>query len=178
MPDVTQTKRKEEMELNKKTGQLCLAAVMMAMVFVVTRFIQIPIPLGYFNVGNSVILLFCLLISMPYGIAASAFGSALADLLSYPVYTAPTLIIKAIMPFLFYVIIKKFDKNKFAVIIAATISTLIPLFGYTIIGAIIYGSFATGIAQFPGLLLEYIANLVIITALYKPIEGISKRLGL
>lgn len=163
--------------MNNKTKQLCICAVMMAMVFVVTRFIQIPIPLGYFNVGNSVILLFCLVVGSPYGIVASALGSALADLVSYPVYTIPTLIIKAIMPWLFYVIVKKIKKRNIAVIIATAVSTLIPLFGYTITGAIVYGSLITGIAQFPGLLLEYIANFIIIIALFKPIESVGRRLN-
>ena len=43
--------------MNTKIKELTLTAVMMALVFVVTRFIQIPIPLGYFNIGNTVILL-------------------------------------------------------------------------------------------------------------------------
>ena len=159
-----------------KTKELCLAAVMLAMVFVVTRFIQIPIPLGYFNIGNSVILLFCLAVTGPYGIAASALGSALADLVSYPVYTLPTLIIKALMPLVFFAIIKALKNKKGAVIIASAVSTLIPLFGYTINGAILYGGMAAGIAQFPGLLLEYIANLIIIIALCKPIGNVAKRI--
>ena len=163
--------------MSKNIRELCLSAVMMAMVFVVTRFIQIPIPLGYFNVGNSVILLFCIIITGPKGIIASAVGSALADLVSYPVYTLPTLIIKAIMPWLFYLITKRLNGKKFAVVIAAAVSTLIPLFGYTITGMILYGSVATGIAQFPGLVLEYIANLVIISVLYKPVEGIKSRIS-
>lgn len=160
--------------MNTKIKELTLTAVMMALVFVVTRFIQIPIPLGYFNVGNSVILLFCTLISAPYGIAASALGSALADLLSYPVYTLPTLIIKALMPIVFYALLKVFQGKKFAVPFAAAIATLIPLLGYTLTGMFLYGGFAAGLAQFPGLLLEYIANLVIITALFKPITAIKK----
>lgn len=163
--------------MNKKTNELTLAAVMMALVFVVTRFIQIPIPLGYFNIGNCVILLCCLIIGSPYGIAASALGSALADLLSYPVYTLPTLVIKALMPWIFYRIIKRWPNKKFVVVLAAAVSTLIPLFGYTITGAVIYGSLATGIAQFPGLLLEYAANLVIVTILYQPVCS-AKRVAL
>lgn len=162
--------------MNEKTKQLCLSAVMMAMVFVVTRFIQIPIPLGYFNIGNSVILLFCLIIGSPYGIIASAAGSALADLLSYPVYTVPTLIIKALMPIVFYAIVKKLADKNYTIFIATAVSTLIPLFGYTLTGAIIYGSIITGIAQFPGLALEYIANLAIIMVLYKPVSSVAKRL--
>ena len=160
--------------MNEKTKNLCVGAMMLAAVFVVTRFIQIPIPLGYFNIGNSVILLFLLLVKNPYGTVAASAGSALADLVSYPVYTLPTLIIKALMPIVFYVLYKKNKDSKMAIIIAASISTLIPLFGYTITGAIIYGSFATGIAQFPGLLLEYIANLIIVIILYKPVLKIQK----
>lgn len=160
--------------MNNKIKQLSTAAVMMALVFVVTKFIQIPIPLGYFNVGNTVILLFCTLIAMPYGIAASALGSALADLLSYPVYTLPTLIIKALMPLAFYLLLKVLKGKKHAVIVAATVSTLIPLFGYTLTGMFLYGGFAAGLAQFPGLFLEYIANLILIITLYKPVNAIRK----
>lgn len=162
--------------MNSKTRQLCFSAIMMALVFVVTRFIQIPIPLGYFNIGNSVILLSCLLIASPYGIAASALGSALADLLSYPVYTVPTLIIKTLMPIVFYALLKVLKNKKFSVAIATAVSTLIPLFGYTLTGAIIYKSIVTGIAQFPGLVLEYIANLVIIVALCKPVISIKAKI--
>ena len=55
---------------------------------------------------------------MKYGVAAGAIGSALADLTSYPAYTLPTLIIKS----------------------------LIPLFGYTLTGGILYGNMLTGLA--------------------------------
>lgn len=72
------------------------------------------------------------------GVAAGAIGSALADLTSYPAYTLPTLIIKS----------------------------LIPLFGYTLTGGILYGNILTGLAQFPGLLLEYIANAILFTVAY------------
>lgn len=147
---------------------------MLALVFVVTRFIQIPIPLGYFNVGNSVILLFCLILDDGYGIAASALGSALADLVSYPVYTVPTLIIKALMPWLFIVLNKKFRDKKPAAIISMAISTLIPLFGYTLTGGIIYKNIVAGFAQFPGLFLEYVANLIIFAALFAPVSKINK----
>jgi uncharacterized membrane protein len=154
-------------EQSSKTIWLCRAGCFAALVFVVTRFIQIPIPLGYFNVGNCVILTGCLFFSAPYGIAAGAIGSALADLLSYPVYTVPTLLIKTLMPLVFYLISSRNGKNKTAQTLAAAyISTLIPLFGYTITGGILYGSFYTGLAQFPGLLLEYVANAILFTVAY------------
>lgn len=149
---------------------MCETAMMMAIVFVVTRFIQIPIPLGYFNIGNCVILLLCTMIPSPYGILGGSIGSGLADLTSYPEYTLPTLIIKAIMPLLFYVIARKFKNTKVGYIVAAAVSTLVPLFGYTITGGILYGSIYTGLAQFPGLLLEYAANLVIFGVFYIPVS--------
>lgn len=161
--------------MNDKVTRICETAMMMALVFVVTRFIQIPIPLGYFNVGNCVILLFCILLPSPYGIIGGSVGSALADLTSYPVYTLPTLIIKAVMPIVFYMIVKRIpDKKGYR--IAAGVSTLIPLFGYTLTGGIIYGNIITGLAQFPGLFLEYVANLLIFSVLSSQVLGISKRL--
>ena len=85
--------------MNKnKVRTRCLTAVFMALTFVVTRFIQIPIPLGYFNIGNSIILIGCMFVSMPYGISIGGIASALADLTSYPVYAIPKLIIKSLMP--------------------------------------------------------------------------------
>lgn len=154
-----------------KTIQLCRAGCFAAVVFAVTRFIQIPIPLGYFNVGNCVILTGCLFFEAPYGIAAAAIGSALCDLLSYPAYTIPTLLIKMLMPLVFYMICGQNGKQHTArTLAAAYISTLIPLFGYTITGGILYGSLYTGLAQFPGLLLEYIANAVLFTAAYQVVK--------
>ena len=154
--------------------KLSMAALMLASVFVITRFIQIPIPLGYFNIGNCVILLFCLLLDNPYGIAASGLGSALADLVSYPIYTVPTLVIKALMPWLFIRLNRKLKDKKWGTVIAAAVATLIPLFGYTIVGGVLYGSLVSGIAQFPGLLAEYAANLVIFAVLYQPVMKLRR----
>ncbi len=154
--------------------RLTQTALMMALVFVVTRFIQIPIPLGYLNIGNSVILLSCLIIPAPYGIIASACGSALADLLSFPAYTIPTLIIKSLMPIVYYLIVKTNPQRSATKIVAVIVSTIIPLVGYTVTGMILYGGFAAGLAQLPGLLIEYVLNAIIFIVLMKPISKIIK----
>lgn len=143
------------------TRDLCLTAMFMALTFVVTRFIQIPIPLGYFNCGNAVILCACILLPPFSGILVGSLGSALADLLSFPIYTIPTLIIKALMPMLYYMICGKKPGWKKR-LVAAAIATLIPLFGYTLTGMLIAGSIYAGFAQFPGLCLEYGANMILI----------------
>ncbi len=156
------------------TLRLTNAAISTAIIFLVTRFIQIPIPLGYFNIGNVVILLICLLIPTHDAAFAGGVGSALADLTSYPVYTLPTLVIKSAMVYLFNAVLK-INPSKYAIkIMAAAIATLIPLFGYTVVGMVLYGGFVAGIAQFPGLLAEYAANLVIFSILIKPVEKIRR----
>ncbi len=145
-----------------KIKYICLTGVFAALVCIVTLFIQIPIPLGYFNIGNCVILTFCCLLPAPYGIILGSMGSALADLLSYPVWAVPTLIIKALMPLLFYAMRKIPIKNKYvSTLIAGIVSMLIPFAGYTFIGGVIYGSLAAGLSQIPGLALEYAANCVL-----------------
>lgn len=159
------------MKLSTKT--LCMNAIFIALTFVVTRFIQIPIPLGYFNIGNAVILFACILMPSPSGILIGGLGSALADLTSYPVYTLPTLVIKCLFPLVFYRL-KRMNIGKLnSTILAAAVSTLIPLFGYTATGCVLYG-FLPGLAQFPGLLLEYIANLIIVILLYRTVEKLGK----
>ena len=148
--------------MNKQVKHICFSSLFAALIFVITRFIQIPIPLGYLNFGNCIILLCCCLLPCRYAAAAGALGSALADLTSFPVYTVPTLIIKALFPLVFFAMLKIKIKNDYARhITAAAVSTLIPLVGYTVTGMILYGGFGAGIAQAPGLAVEYVANLVI-----------------
>ena len=147
--------------MKTSTKNICLTAVFTALVCIVTYFIQIPIPLGYFNIGNALILTCCCLLPGPYGIIAGSAGSAIADLISFPVWTVPTMIIKALMPLLFYIL----KKTRLPLIPSAAISMLIPLAGYTFCGAIIYGSIATGISQVPGLTVEYIANVILFSLL-------------
>lgn len=156
------------------TKLLCRAAVAASLVFVVTRFIQIPIPLGYFNIGNCIILAFCCILPRGYGIAAGSLGSALADLTSFPIYTVPTLIIKAVMPLVFYALAGR-KSSTFKKLVGAYVSTLIPLTGYTVTGMILYGA-AAGLAQVPGLLAEYAANAVLFTILMKPMTRIGRRI--
>lgn len=155
------------------TRDICLTGMFMALIFAVTRFIQIPIPLGYFNCGNAVILCACILLPPAHGILAGSLGSALADLLSFPIYTVPTLLIKALMPMVYYMICGKvagFKKRLFA----AAIATLIPLFGYTLTGMLIAGSVYAGFAQFPGLCLEYGANLILIAIFQGSVLNLRK----
>ena len=88
-----------------RTKSLAVAALFMALVMVTTAFVKIPLPLtGYIHLGDTFIFLACFFLKKPYAIAASAMGSALADVIAFPVYAPATLIIKAVMALIFCLI--------------------------------------------------------------------------
>ena len=154
------------------TRYLTIAAIFAALICVVTAFIRIPCPIGYFNIGNSVILIMCCFITLKYGVFAGAVGPALADLLGYPAWILPTLIIKALMCVTFYGMRKlPFKNQKVLTIVSAGVCFAIPVVGYYFAGAILYGGLEAGLAQLPALILEYVANVFLFTLMYL---GLSK----
>lgn len=83
--------------MHSKTRQLTRAALGVALVCVATSIIKFPIPLGYAHLGNCMILLFGVYCDPWVGAFAGGVGSALSDLLGYPEWAIPTLIIKTLM---------------------------------------------------------------------------------
>lgn len=80
------------------TRELCLAAVMAAVVFLATFVPRIPIPLGYAHLGDAAIFLMVLFCGRRETLIAACFGSALSDLIGgFPLWILPTLIIKFFM---------------------------------------------------------------------------------
>ncbi|MDK2823856.1 MAG: hypothetical protein PWQ67_1062 [Clostridia bacterium] len=85
---------------NTQVKKLTLGGLMIALVFVTTFSIKIPIPFtqGYIHAGDSMIFIAAILLGWKYGAIAGGVGSALADILGgYANWALPTLIIKTIM---------------------------------------------------------------------------------
>ena len=79
--------------------KLTLCGVMAALVFVMTYFPKIPVPVtgGYVHLGDGAIFLSVLLLG-PLGIPAAAVGAMLSDLIGgYMVYVLPTFLIKGLV---------------------------------------------------------------------------------
>ena len=77
--------------------RLVFTALFAALCTVGTVVISIPLPFGYFNLGDVFVLLSAWLLGPLYGSIAAAVGSALADiLLGFPVYAPATFLIKGI----------------------------------------------------------------------------------
>ncbi len=66
------------------TKKLVLNGVMIALVFLATVFTRIPgpVPPGYINFGDTVIMVTAILLGKNSGLIAGAFGSALADIIA------------------------------------------------------------------------------------------------
>lgn len=84
---------------NNSVKRLAMNGLMIALVFLATYFTRIPTPLpgGYFNLGDAVIMLTSAFLGPIGGLAAGGIGSAFADLAAGAFIFAPiTLVVKGI----------------------------------------------------------------------------------
>jgi uncharacterized membrane protein len=90
MSENSKTKERSKLRLT------ALCGVFAALVFIGTQ-IRIPTAIGYINLGDGVILIASYFIG-PAAFFPGAIGSALSDLIAgYPMYIAPTFLIKGLM---------------------------------------------------------------------------------
>lgn len=147
-----------------QVNQLAVGALGIAIVFLLTRIIQFPIPFGYAHLGNAAIFFLSVYFGPAVGGVASGFGSALADLTSFPVWTLPTLIIKSTMGILTAVIAGRNgikSPRTFFAVLAGGVEMVV---GYFLGGAVLYGGFAASAAQIPGLCMEAVIGIVLFYA--------------
>lgn len=144
------------------TRELCLTAIMSAVVFFMTFVPKIPIPLGYAHLGDAAIFLLVVLAGRREAIWAGCLGSALADFIGgFALWIGPTLLIKYLMAMTFILLMDKGEAwlkapRTFIALIAAC---LVMAVGYTLFGALLYDSLAAGLSSAPGLLLEGAVNI-------------------
>jgi len=81
---------------------LSITAISATLVAVSTLIIQIPVPAtgGYINVGDAMVFTSALLFGPIIGGVAGGVGSALADIISYPIFAPYTLVIKGLEGFI------------------------------------------------------------------------------
>lgn len=84
---------------NYSSKKMVMSSLMIALVFLATYFTRIPTPLpgGYFNLGDAVIMLAAFALGPVGGLIAGAVGSGLADIAAGALLFAPiTLVVKGI----------------------------------------------------------------------------------
>ena len=162
--------------------RLTTAALGAALVCIATSIFKFPIPLGYAHLGNCMILLFGVYFDPWIGAFAGGVGSAISDLLGYPEWALPTLIIKSIMGLAVALIAKKRGQQptlkSLRPLLAVIVGIVIMILGYFIAGSILYGSIAVGATQIPGLALEGVIGIVLFYVIAGALEaaGITKKL--
>lgn len=153
--------------MNKvSTKKLVLNGLMIALVFLATFFTRIPTPLpqGYFNLGDAVIIISAILLGRKSGLIAGGIGSLLADVSAGAFIFAPiTLVVKGIEGYIIGSIASSEDgksTGEVRKIAAAVIGALIMVAGYFLAEAFILGlfdeafGFMAAVAELPANLLQ------------------------
>lgn len=158
--------RMEHIMKNNKTFRICITAVFIALVYICTAFIKIPIPLGYAHIGNSIILLASFYFTPWIACISGGIGSSMADILTgFPIWAVPTLFIKIGIAFIACKIFKLGNKTKSvyskSTLAGAILSMIFMVAAYTIVGAVLYGSIAAGLSSTLGLAAEGVVNIIV-----------------
>lgn len=130
------------------TKFIALNGIMMALVLVTTMFTRIPVPMvkgGYFNIGDTVIMVSAMVLGKYSGLLTGAIGSALADVFLGASFFAPlTLVVKGLEGFAVgFIAESRMTREIHPVrkIAAVTTGALIMIFGYLIGEATVLASY-------------------------------------
>ncbi len=134
---------------NYSVKKLALNGVMIALVFLTTYFTRIPTPLpgGYFNLGDAVIMLTAVFLGPFGGLIAGAIGSCLTDIIAGSMLYAPiTLVVKGIEGLTVGLLMQNYNQSEgalakirliFAILAGASVMTT----GYFLSEAFLLGVF-------------------------------------
>lgn len=142
---------------SKSTHLLSLTALFTALVAATTLLLKVPMPpIGYFNLGDVMVLFASLLLPLRFGVFVAGVGSLTADLMGgYAQYAVFTLFIKGLQVIVIYGIRKLVSQEKH----------WIAYFTGSIVMALLY-------AAVDGLLLQNAAQFVISFG-YNIIQGFT-----
>ena len=161
------------------TRDLVETALLIALVFVATRFINIRLPIssngGLVHLGNTMLFISAIVFGKKKGAIAGAFGMGLFDLLSeWAILTPFTFVVRGVMG---YIIGKiawsngKKGNNTIINIVGIIISGVWMIFGYYVTEVILYGNYITPLGSVLGNITQIIVGIVIGV----PIAKILKR---
>jgi len=110
------------------TKFIVLNGLMIALVFAATRFTAIPspIPPGYFNLGDAIIMTGAVLLGRRTGLIAGALGSMLADI-AYGafIYAPVTFVVKGLEGYIIGILAENKQANRLPMVAKITLSTLV-----------------------------------------------------
>ncbi len=154
---------KRETLTNPRT--LALTGVMTAVIFVMTRYVQIPTPIsGYVHLGDAGVLFTGFAFGPVVGAIAGGLGTALADVTSPYAQWAPfTLIIHGLMGFAAGYLVRG-EGHLWRLLAAAAATVVILVVGYLIAGLILVG--AAAVEEIPFNISQIVAGALVSGPLY------------
>lgn len=160
---------------SNRVSSLALSGLFAALITLTTAyFLHIPYGSngGYIHVGDAFLFLAATLLPRPYALAAAAIGGGVADLLTAPAWTLPTILIKMLVALPF-----TSNKNKILSsrnIIAPFIALFISAIGYYLAEGILFGSFITPLASVSGSILQGVGS----AGVFFLVAGVFDKAGL
>ncbi len=154
---------KREILTNPRT--LALTGVMTAVIFAMTRYVQVPTPIGgYVHLGDASVLFTGFAFGPVVGAVASGLGTALSDITSPYAQWAPfTLVIHGLMGFVAGYLVRG-EGQLWRLVLAAMVSGLVLVVGYLLAGFILVG--AEAVAEIPFNISQIVAGAVVSIPLY------------
>lgn len=148
-----------------KVLKLTLTAMFIAMIYLFTRFVQIPAPVGpgFLHFGDALIYLCAGIIGGPWAVVAGALGEGLVDLTvgGAVVYAPATIIVKALIALI--VALASKDSNKiltWKTAVATIPAGLITVAGYAVADWIIIGE-ASIITNLPTNICQAVGSAIV-----------------
>ncbi len=141
-----------------KVRDVVVSGLLIALVFVATKFINIRLPIsingGLIHLGNVALFMSAIVFGKRKGAVAGAFGMALFDVLSpYAVWAPFTFIVRGVMGYIIGSIAHAKGKQGMNIalnVIAIVAGGIWMLGGYYITEVILYGSWAAPMTSIPG----------------------------
>lgn len=162
-----------------RTKDLVFTALLIALVFIATKFINFQLPFslhgGLIHLGNTILFAAAIVFGPKKGAISGAFGMGLFDLVSGWVVWAPfTFVIRGLMGWMIGTIANRKGRNGDSFkwnIIAILLGSIWMISGYYISEVIIYGNWFTPLTAVPGDITQVIIGIILgiplITALKK-----------
>ncbi len=138
--------------------QISLIAMMAAVTAAATFLIRIPNPMGgYFNLGDVAVFAVALAFNPLVGGLAGGIGSAIADLIGFPIFAIPTLIIKGFEGLLASVISNK--KSAFRDLLAVVVAGSEMVVGYFVVEYfVLQWGLGGALAEIPGNIVQVLVG--------------------
>ena len=153
------------------TKKIVLTAMFTALTAIATMFIRIPLFIGYVNLGDVFVLLGVFVLVPILGTMAGAIGACVADLVGYITYAPGTLIIKALMALVAWLVCKVLTKitHKALIgeIIVGVFGAIVMAFGYFIYEILFFVTAGVAIINLPWNLLQGAVGVVLSVAILR-----------